>query len=111
MVNRENICDYNKAEYENWFYGYVPLPTKNISKKQCEKNKSPKEDANYCEEHGCHVCNYVEVKYKYKDPSLDIKLELEAGGESVCSLECKKKADTNYYFEDEKIRSEAEKKE
>jgi len=59
----------------------------------------------YCEEHGCRVCDYVNLKWKYQNHSSDeklkdIKLRLELGEESVCSLECKAKADTKYFWEE-----------
>jgi len=61
---------------------------KNATKVPCEKNKFPKEGANYCEDHGCYVCNYVNV----------VKIKNNFGKE-VCSIECSIKSENDHLKE------------
>ncbi|CAJ0829479.1 6289_t:CDS:2 [Entrophospora sp. SA101] len=63
----------------------------------------------YCEQHGCHVCDYVNLKGKYQNPPRDFKLDFGTK-EEVCSSNCKIKAESEHCKEEIKKLEEKKKK-
>ncbi|CAI2162216.1 17145_t:CDS:2 [Funneliformis geosporum] len=108
-VNIDSITDSKKRRtFRAYFGGKVSSLLTKTQQKELEESKLHdilrKRGINLDVgnlEHGCWVCGYENLKWKYQNHSSDekikdIKLIPELGEESVCSSDCKNKADKEY---------------